>query len=303
MITVRRIERSLVAFFFLSLAHFPVQADVVLEHDNISVDRAELDYVVGLWPAQMQQAALADEGDRLELLNRMLVAKKLAREADNIPADSELYWPLQYQIMNLKQKYWMENFNKTLDIPEMTALAKERYETQKDEYARVPEERLSSHILFSCPPGECSREATTVEAQEVLDQLRAGADFAKMVQQHSDDAGTASQDGLFDVWISRGQSGVSGHYTEGLYTIDNEGDYSEPVNTRFGIHILRLDGIRETHYLPYEAVEPNIVKALQSEYVRLSTRDYLNTFDMTEDVYIDMPAVEGALSPYKTASP
>ncbi|WP_279249268.1 peptidylprolyl isomerase [Candidatus Marimicrobium litorale] len=303
MITVRRIKRSLVAFFFLSLAHFPVQAEVVLEHDSISVDRAELDYVVSLWPAQMQQAAANDEGDRLELLNRMLVAKKLAREADNIPADSELYWPLQYQIMNLKQKYWMDNFNKTLDIPEMTALAKERYATQKDEYARVPEQRLSSHILFACPPGECSRVDTTVEAQEVLDQLRAGADFAAMVQQHSDDTGTKVKDGLFDVWISRGQSGVSGHYTEGLYTIDNVGDYSEPVNTRFGIHILRLDDIREEHYLPYEAVEPNIVKALRSEYVRLSTRDYLNTFDITEDVYIDRPAVEGALSPYKTASP
>ena len=303
MITVRHIKRRLVAFFFLSLAQLPVQAEVVLEHDDVSVNRAELDYVMSLWPEQMQEAAANDEGDRLELLNRMLVAKKLAREADNIPADSELYWPLHYQIMNLKQKYWMENFNKTLDIPDMTALARERYATQKDEYARVPEQRLSSHILFACPPGECSREATTVEAQEVLDQLRAGADFAAMVQQHSDDAGTKVKDGLFDVWISRGQSGVSGHYTEGLYTIDNVGDYSEPVNTRFGIHILRLDGIQEAHFLPYEEVEPNIVKALRGEYVRLSTRDYLNTFDMTEDVYIDMPAVEDALAPYKTPSP
>ena len=303
MITGRHIKRSLVAFFFLSLAQLPVQAEVVLEHDDVSVNRAELDYVMSLWPEQMQEAAANDEGDRLELLNRMLVAKKLAREADNIPADSELYWPLHYQIMNLKQKYWMENFNKTLDIPDMTALARERYATQKDEYARVPEQRLSSHILFACPPGECSREATTIEAQKVLDQLRAGADFAAMVQQYSDDAGTKVKDGLFDVWISRGQSGVSGHYTEGLYTIDNVGDYSEPVNTRFGIHIVRLDGIEEAHFLPYEEVEPNIVKALRGEYVRLSTRDYLNTFDMTEDVYIDMPAVEDALAPYKTPSP
>lgn len=303
MITGRHIKRRLVAFFFLSLAQLPVQAEVVLEHDDVSVNRAELDYVMSLWPEQMQEAAANDEGDRLELLNRMLVAKKLAREADNIPADSELYWPLHYQIMNLKQKYWMENFNKTLDIPDMTALARERYATQKDEYARVPEQRLSSHILFACPPGECSREATTIEAQKVLDQLRAGADFAAMVQQHSDDAGTKVKDGLFDVWISRGQPGVSGHYTEGLYTIDNVGDYSEPVNTRFGIHIVRLDGIEEAHFLPYEEVEPNIVKALRGEYVRLSTRDYLNTFDMTEDVYIDMPAVEDALAPYKTPSP
>jgi hypothetical protein len=303
MITGRHIKRSLVAFFFLSLAQLPVQAEVVLEHDDVSVNRAELDYVMSLWPEQMQEAAANDEGDRLELLNRMLVAKKLAREADNIPADSELYWPLHYQIMNLKQKYWMENFNKTLDIPDMTALARERYATQKDEYARVPEQRLSSHILFACPPGECSREATTIEAQKVLDQLRAGADFAAMVQQYSDDAGTKVKDGVFDVWISRGQPGVSGHYTEGLYTIDNVGDYSEPVNTRFGIHIVRLDDIQETYFLPYEEVEPNIVKALRGEYVRLSTRDYLNTFDMTEDVYIDMPAVEDALAPYKTASP
>ena len=303
MITGRHIKRSLVAFFFLSLAQLPVQAEVVLEHDDVSVNRAELDYVMSLWPEQMQEAAANDEGDRLELLNRMLVAKKLAREADNIPADSELYWPLHYQIMNLKQKYWMENFNKTLDIPDMTALARERYATQKDEYARVPEQRLSSHILVACPPGECSREATTIEAQKVLDQLRAGADFAAMVQQYSDDAGTKVKDGLFDVWISRGQPGVSGHYTEGLYTIDNVGDYSEPVNTRFGIHIVRLDDIQETYFLPYEEVEPNIVKALRGEYVRLSTRDYLNTFDMTEDVYIDMPAVEDALAPYKTASP
>ncbi len=303
MITTVPIKCSLGAFVFLLLAQLHVQADVVLEHDGVSVDRAEFDYVVNLWPGQMQQAALADEGDRLELLNRMLVAKKLAREADNIPEDSELYWPLQYQIMNLKQKYWMANFNKTLDIPDMTALARERYDTQKEKYARVPEKRLTSHILFACAPGACSREATTVKAQTVLDQLRNGADFAEMVQQHSDDAGTKSKGGLFDRWIGHGETGVDGHYSEGAFAIANEGDYSELVNTRFGIHILRLDGIQEAHFLPHEEVEPDIVKALRGEYVRLATRDYLNTFDMTEDVYIDMPAVEDALAPYKTSSP
>ncbi len=295
-------RRILGVFFFFFSAPLLAQGEVVLEHDGVSVDRAELDYIIEGWTDQMQQSAVNDDGDRLELLNRLLVGKKLAREADRIPQDSELYWPLQYQIINLKRKYIMDNFSSTLDIPDMTALAKERYETEKEKYARVPEKRLSSHILFACPPGECSREEMKAKAQVVLDQLRNGADFEEMVQQYSDDEGTKAKGGLFDKWMGRGEVAVIGPYSEGLFTIDKEGEYSDLVGTRFGVHILRLDGIREQHYLPYDEVEADIIKALKLEYVRLAVREYTSSLNMTDNAFIDGPAVDEALAPYKDAA-
>lgn len=280
-------------------AQVVLEDPIVLEDQGVSLSQGELKYIVNLWTNQMKAAAANDEGDRLELLNKMLVIKKMAQEADKTPKGTDAYWRLSTTLMNTKHKLVLEEFRAALEIPDMSALAAERYETQKEKYAFVAEFRTSSHILFACAPGKCSRPEMKAEAQVVLDELRAGADFAEMVQVHSDDPGTKAKGGKFDKWMRRGEVGVVGPYSEGIFKIEQVGDYSEIVSTRFGIHILRLDGVRESHFLPYKEVKSKIVADLEKEYRRLSITDYNRSFNMTDDVYIDGAAMEQIFSPYK----
>lgn len=277
-------------------------AQVVMEHDGVSVSQDELEYLVSRWPDQMKQAAANDRGDRLELLNRELSNKKFAREADKIPPGTEAYWRLSNIVNTQKSKFVLQEYARNIEVPDMSELAAERYSTEKEKYARIPERRMSSHILFACPPGKCSREEMKTSAQKVLDELRAGADFVAMVKAYSDDPGSKAKDGKFDKWMGRGEVGVVGPYSLGVFEIEEVGEYSEIVSTRYGIHIIRLDGVKEEHYLPYEEVKAKIVADLEKDYVKLSITEYTRSFNMTADTFIDDDAIEKIFAPYQVKS-
>ena len=51
-------------------------AENVIEDEGVGMTREELEFVVGRWTPQMQKAAAVDRGDRLELLNLMMINKK-----------------------------------------------------------------------------------------------------------------------------------------------------------------------------------------------------------------------------------
>lgn len=279
----------------------PVHAEpnkVVIEEDGVKLTQAELTYLVSRWTNQMRDVAIKDEGDRLELLNLMLANKKVALEAENlVERQPELEQAYRNELEAYQRDFVLRQHRDAIEYPDFTELAKEQYTLHKDKYALIPETRISSHILFSSPPGN-PRDDIIEEASVILEELRAGADFNAMVAEHSDEPRAAERNGKFDRWLKFGEIGVSPPYTEGLFQIEDVGDYSELVQTEFGVHIIRLDGIKEKSYRPFEDVQAAIIDEMKAEYTRLEMKDFVTRFNMGEDVFIDMEAVKDILAPY-----
>jgi len=291
-----------ISALLLSLLSFSAVSQDILEDGGVGISRVELEQIIKRWTPQMREAAANDKGDRLELLNVALGSKKIAQQGDKLTAeaDGDTYWKYILTIRSTKQGFILRNFMDTLVVPDMTELSKERYTTQKDKYARVKERRYSSHILFMCLPGQCDRSELKVKAQVVLDELRQGADFVEMVHQYSEDKGTKAKDGLFDHWMELGEAGVTPPYSGGLFEIGNIGEYADLVESQFGVHIIRLDGIRESHYLPYEEVKDTIITRLTNEYKKLSAKQFNAQFIITDKAFIDGKAMDDIFAPYKT---
>ncbi|MEM9255502.1 MAG: peptidylprolyl isomerase [Pseudomonadota bacterium] len=261
---------------------------VVVEDEGVTLTRTELENLVARLPPNMREIAAKDYGDQLEVINLLMVTKKMAKAADEtLEPGTEAFYRYWSTVNGVKRDFLIEYYAQQLEVPDMTELAKERYETEKEKFALVKEKRLSSHILFACPPGTCDREEIKVSAQGVLDELRQGADFVEMVQKHSGDDASKAKDGLFDKWLIRGEPHVSGYYTTGVFEIDEVGEYSDIVSTRYGVHIIRLDGIEEEHFLPYEEVAPLILSELEGEYRQLAAKEFRNRFNMTEEVLLN----------------
>ena len=291
-------------FGCISYVAMSAAAKEVVEDQGVGLSREELEYIVKLWSPDMQQAAANDAGDRIELLNMALANKKLAAMApEAMPGegDAEAYWRLQLNIRNMKSQYVVKQYLASLDIPDMSALAEERYETQKDKYALVPEKRLSSHILLLCAPGGCDRDARRVEAEKILAELEAGADFGELATRYSEDPGSKGQKGRFDRWLAMGEPQVDPYFLGAVFELKDVGDHSGIVDTRFGLHIIQLDGIKEAHYKPFEEVRDQIIATLRKEYVDLAAKQFDAGFRFTDETYIDSEAVEEILAPYKTA--
>lgn len=279
-----------------------VFAQNVVEHGEVGLTYEELERIVKQWTPQMQKSAAEDFGDRLELLNVALTNKKIAQETEKLSPDidPDVYWEYVFKLQSLKRQFIIDQFVKSIEVPDMTALSRELYETQKEEYAGVAERRTSSHILFACPPGECSRAETKAQAQIVLDELRAGADFEEMVEKYSGDPGSKAKGGKFDKWMFLGEVGVTPPYSGGLFEIEEIGEYSDLVSTQFGIHIIRLDGIEKAYFKPYAEVKDKIIADLEMEYRKLAVKAWLETFQIGDDAYIDGAAMEKLFAPYGT---
>jgi peptidyl-prolyl cis-trans isomerase C len=276
----------------------------VIEDGGVGLTREELQYLVKLWSPDMMEAAIKDPGDRIELLNMALASKKLAALAPTIPASDnpEAYWKQVFTIRSIQARYAVNHFVDGIEVPDMTALAAERYQTEKDKYALVPEERYSSHILLLCEPGVCDRDARRVEAQKILDELKAGADFRELAGKYSEDPGSKDEGGQFDAWLTMGTPNVAPHYLGGLFEIAEVGGYSGIVDTRFGLHIIRLDDKRPAHYKPYEEVKDAIIGSLRTEYIKLAAKQYDAGFRLTDKAVIDNAAVDEILAPYQAES-
>lgn len=154
----------------------------------------------------------------------------------------------------------------------------ERFQTQ--------EERRVRHILFNIENGDS--ETALAEAEAVMARLDAGEDFATLAAELSDDAGTSNQGGDLG-WIARGM--LEGPFEDALYDME-VGEVRGPVESSFGVHVMRLDEIRAGDAEPFEAVRDELRSQYQSEQAENLFFDRANELaDRTFDAYDELATV------------
>jgi hypothetical protein len=90
------------------------------------------------------------------------------------------------------------------------------------------------------------RATYRARAEEILQKVKAGGDFAKLADQYSEDPGnkdpdTGANNGGFYDWHDR--SGYVKEFSDAAWALD-EGQVSGLVETQFGYHIIKLEGKR-----------------------------------------------------------
>ncbi|MDP5053908.1 MAG: peptidylprolyl isomerase, partial [Congregibacter sp.] len=269
--------------------------EVLIADDGVVITTAEFAAILDTMPPSIKAAIRTDLGERLEIINSLLVARKLARQADTITSSDQGYWDLHAAVVGTKYEYMFKRLVAEVEQPDFEPLAKERYITQMDKYAFVPEVRASSHILLKSAPG-LDRTDVRAKAQGLLDSLRAGADFEAMVAEYSDDPGTKARKGSLNKYIRFGDPSITPPYSEALFTIENIGEYSEVTDTPFGVHIVRLDGVQESAYAEYDKVRDIIVGEIKREFAGLAREEVRSRYSITDDLYIDGEVMERLLS-------
>ena len=126
---------------------------------------------------------------------------------------------------------------------------------------RVQKRVAVSHILFRTL-GNSEEEKTLVEnrAQEVLEKARAGSDFARLAEEHSEDA-TALVGGDLG-WVYRGQTVKE--FEEAAFGLDS-GKISELIKTTYGVHILKVGEKQEAHLETLDQVRDRLRAILESQ--------------------------------------
>ncbi len=134
------------------------------------------------------------------------------------------------------------------------------YSAHLDEY-RVPDRVKCAHILFKTT-GKTPAEVAKIQqtAQDVLNQIRKGADFAEMAKKYSEDT-TASNGGDLG-WIVRGQTVKE--FEDTAFTLQ-PGQVSGLVTTTYGIHIIKVFDKQAAHVQTFDEVKGSIQATLEKQ--------------------------------------
>ncbi|HBH35719.1 MAG TPA: peptidylprolyl isomerase [Gammaproteobacteria bacterium] len=108
------------------------------------------------------------------------------------------------------------------------------YDERKEDF-RSPETRHTRHILIKVG-GDVSDDDAKAEAQKLLDELKAGADFAELAVEHSDDKGSGSNGGDLGA-VERGM--MVKPFEDAAFALQQD-QISELVRSRFGYHIIQV---------------------------------------------------------------
>jgi peptidyl-prolyl cis-trans isomerase D len=141
------------------------------------------------------------------------------------------------------------------------------YDQHRDEY-RLPEQVKVAHILIKTPlPGpdgkvdEKAVEAARKKAEDVLKQVKAGGDFAKIAGQNSDDPGSAKNGGELG-WIGRGRTVPE--FEKTAFSLP-KGQTSDLVKSSYGFHIIRVEDKQEAHVKTLAEVKSEIEGKVKEE--------------------------------------
>jgi peptidyl-prolyl cis-trans isomerase C len=151
---------------------------------------------------------------------------------------------------------------------EMAGQAAATEQECKDFYAKNPERFKqeeavrASHILIRVDEkaDAAAKKRARTEIDEVLKQARAGADFAKLAQQHSQD-GSAAQGGDLN-YFPRGQMVPA--FDKAAFAL-KPGQISNVVQTQFGYHIIKVTDHRPARTVSYDEASGQIKQFLTEQ--------------------------------------
>ena len=139
----------------------------------------------------------------------------------------------------------------------------ELYYSQNQYRFEQPERVKLRHILFmTTDESEEETEEARRKAEDVLEQLRAGADFEELAREHSEDPGNADNGGDLG-WVTRGD--MVPEFEDAGFALQIGELSAAPVKTDFGFHLIRLDDRQSGSIKPLSEVREVIRTDLVAE--------------------------------------
>jgi peptidyl-prolyl cis-trans isomerase D len=154
------------------------------------------------------------------------------------------------------------------------------YDQHRDEY-RVPEQVKISHILIKTPlPGPAGKvdpkgvEEARKKAEDILKQLKAGANFAELAKKSSQDTESAKNGGSLG-WVQRA-SIPAPEVARAAFSLP-KGDTSDVINAGYGFDILHIDDKQTAQFKTLEQVKEQIEPVLKQQKAARAAENTANS--------------------------
>jgi len=271
--------------------------EVLADNGIVKLMRSDYETELSRMPPEVRGGFATDPKRLTGLLNNLLTSKTLAAQARAEGLDRDPVIVRRFQLET-------DRFLAAAEVQRMEQRAEAEFDAKRDQYlARAreiyaldrqkyasPAQVSASHILFKTDTR--SADAALALAQDAKAKLRSGTDFATLAKQVSEDP-TAKDNGGALGWFTAERMDPA--FSKAAFELGKPGDISEPVLSRFGYHLIRLDGRKPAGQQPFEDVKDQIMLDLRARYVEEQRIQKIDAIRNDPKLKVNQAAVDSLL--------
>ncbi len=245
---------------------------VIATQGGVSVTFADLDaFAEHIPPAQ--RPGFFNSPTRIEgVITNLLMQKQLAAEARKagLDRDPDVTSGSSPATDETLAKLRMEHFRAEVKVPDMSELAKEKYQASTENYLKVGMLTVKDVMIStqSRSPEEAKVIADAVEKEAVAHPEQ----FDALIEKYSDDPGKSTSQGLLENVGERGK--YAPEFAEAAKALTKPGDISPVVSTPADLHVMKLIERTPDLQSSFDEVKDAIVAQLKAEFVDKAVREH-----------------------------
>ncbi|WP_278534831.1 peptidylprolyl isomerase [Delftia acidovorans] len=244
----------------MPLAHAADAATTFAHGGQVAVTSLDVEAdVQGRLPTEVRKQALSSKQTVGQIAENLYVRRTLGEQAAAQELDKD---PKVAAALRVARDKVLsdELMNRAVQKSELSAdallkQARTVY-TAKPERFQAPEQVQARHILIAGTTPEAK-----AQAEAILAQLKGGADFAKLAQEHSADKGSAARGGDLGLF-AKGR--MVPEFEAAAFALQKKGDLSSVVQTQFGYHVIQLEEKRPAGLRPFDEVKDELVREVRA---------------------------------------
>ena len=285
-----------------------IAADAVDAPDTILLRRGDITLTRAEWDAELMRIPAKDRADFAEsprrnsqLLERMLATKEMAARARALKLDQDQMTRLRVRqdedrvlsaVLTAKVEEGAE-IDFELKRPAWERRAREVYEIDKEKYS-IPETVTITMLFFAA--SKDGFDGAKARAGDALAKIKGGTDIGDLAASVSDDATTREQ---------RGRKGpvartdLDPSLANAIFTQTSKGALTQPVRTRDGWFVARLDNRQAPVPRSFDAVKGEIMAQLKQGSVNAARDALIASMGEGKELEVNQAAIDALRSPPK----
>ncbi len=270
---------------------------VIATIDGNAVTAGDLQVLLRTMPPQQQQQVLSN---RRQFLEQYGVMKRLSAEAEKNKLDQQSPWKETLANMRMQVLLQAEINQKIAEIQISPEEQQKFYQANKDRFVQAKVKAI--YIRFSSDAVSkaddkgnriLTEDEAKAKAESLVKQIRGGADFVKLVKEHSSDAASVAKDGDFGTVGKADQIPVA---IKTAIFAAKAGDVTEPVRQPNGYYLFRIE---ELGPQPFEQVRDNVANEIKNKRFQEWLNSVQKSVDIKEEAMEMTMEVQNPSSPAK----
>ena len=268
------------------------QEAVLIQGPKIAIDTSDMRADSLRMPPEMRSTVLSRPQTVTQIASNLYARRAMALHAESagLEKDPEVMAALRVARDKVLSDAYLAKIDKdhALSDAQAEGLARNIYKAKPERF-KVPEQVQVRHILVA---GDGAESRAKIE--KIEQQLKDGADFAQLAREYSDDKGSGARGG--DLGFFEAGKMVP-EFDKAAFALTKPGERSGIVQSKFGYHILQLEGRHPARTRSFDEVRNELIQEIRANVQQEARANDAQA--MQKEAKINKEAIEAFAASYE----